>query len=111
MSVVTENGGHLGWLEGWRGGCWSIKLCGQYIDAVLEAAEMIKASDASRMVQGSMMMVDSQPEGEFLRERQQPVALTMAMFEMDAAAAQASGMASSAACHAVALRCRARQAV
>ena len=67
------------------------------------------------MVQGSMMMVGSEPEEELVRARGEPVALTMAspsmlMFEMDGAAAQASSMASSMACHAVALRCRVSQA-
>uniref|UniRef100_A0A061RI67 Embryogenesis-associated protein emb8-like n=1 Tax=Tetraselmis sp. GSL018 TaxID=582737 RepID=A0A061RI67_9CHLO len=35
LTVLTRTGGHLGWLEGWKGKSWVIKACGQYIEAVL----------------------------------------------------------------------------
>lgn len=47
ICTLTRTGGHLGWLEGWRGKSWSIKACGQYIEAVLEAEKLFRGGCSS----------------------------------------------------------------
>ena len=39
ISVVTQRGGHLGWLQGWRASSWLHQTCQEFISCCLETLE------------------------------------------------------------------------
>lgn len=39
ITALTRNGGHLGWIEGWKGKPWMSGAVSEYIHAVLENSE------------------------------------------------------------------------